>query len=156
MKHLLPEEEIPKSIIGANTPDYSMRAFCQQEAEKCARKMKLAAVEENDEQFDKFSRKKERWLSKMLQFDADDATQTQFSGNVAKRSQQKVLLKDIVNLPTFKKDIPPLQIQGECKHRHNKAYSKYATIGDFFEDFESYLRLMLKDWLQKVLASRIF
>ena len=35
--------------------------------------------------------------------------------------------------------MPPFQLRGHGS-RHNKGYDKYATIGDFFEDFEMYLR----------------
>ena len=119
-----------------------MRAYCQQEADRCSRRMREAAINDDaDALFEQLANQRERWLKKKQRFMENDVPSTE-SSKVAGKVQQKKLLKDIVHVPSFKKDIPPLQIKGETKKkdRHNKRFPLFASVEDFFEEFESYLK----------------
>ncbi|KAJ8651192.1 hypothetical protein O0I10_013366, partial [Lichtheimia ornata] len=82
--------EISSGKIGPNTPNYVMRSYCQQEADKCDRQMKAAIAAGDDKSFDELSKQKERWLLKKQHFLEDDGVGPSSSKG---KSQGKKALK---------------------------------------------------------------
>lgn len=140
--YLAKGNRIEQKDISAHSPDFLVRAYCQQEADRCSAGMKAALFDDN--LFNKLKSEREGWQEKLAQFQAKEPVAAP-STNAAKSQHAEVkdrsemsLVELVKNLKAFTDGMPPFQLRGHG-HRHNKGYGKYATIVDFFEDFEIYL-----------------
>ena len=134
---------LDKSQISKHSPDFLVRAFFQQEADRCSEEIKEHY--DDEDMFQQLKAKRKGWLERLELFQNESPVKGP-SAYAAKSKQNEVQdrskmpLVDLVkNLKAFEQGMPPFQLRGHGS-RHNKGYEKYATIADFFEDFELYLK----------------